>query len=120
MNAFDEYQKFTNRTAKYKKSNKVLHLAYLVAALASEAGEVADEYKKSIRDDRDDGINLTPERDNNIAKELGDVLYYVAQIAEDRGFKLSDIAEMNKGKLTERYGLEQTPDDAIKAAKNLY
>ena len=70
---------------------------YPTLGLAGEAGEVAEKVKKIIRDNK----NIVDERED-IAKELGDVLWYVAAVARDIGFKLEAIAEMNIEKLESR------------------
>lgn len=91
---FDEYQAFTRTTAIYPQH---LALPYLTAGLAEEAGEVAGKYKKSIRD------GWTAEKfEEQVVAELGDVLWYLARYADELGFSLQDIAELNKIKLQSR------------------
>ena len=83
-------------------------LIYPALGLASEASEVAGKVKKLIRDDEmplDENFNTTeidPEKRLEIAKELGDALFYIAMIADDIDYTLSEIAEMNIEKLTDR------------------
>ena len=91
---FSEYQKRANATAIYDSKFSIL---YPTLGLAGEAGEVAEKVKKIIRDNK----NIVDERED-IAKELGDVLWYVAAVARDIGFKLEAIAEMNIEKLESR------------------
>jgi NTP pyrophosphatase (non-canonical NTP hydrolase) len=67
--------------------------------MVGEAGEVADKVKKVIRDDH--GI-MTDEKKLEIAKELGDVLWYLAQLSTELGFALDKVAEMNIEKLYSR------------------
>jgi NTP pyrophosphatase (non-canonical NTP hydrolase) len=74
-------------------------LAYPALGLAGEAGEVAEQIKKSIRDD---GGEVTEERLAAIAKELGDVMWYVAQLATELGLELDEIAGLNLEKLRSR------------------
>ena len=88
------YQKEALKTAIYPDEYKVV---YPALGLAGEAGEVADKVKKIIRDDKD-----TPEFRHEIAKEIGDVLWYCAVLADDLGYDLQQIAEMNIWKLKER------------------
>lgn len=64
--------------------------------LSGESGEVTDHIKKVAFQ----GHDLDKEE---IAKELGDVLWYVARTADSIGYKLEDIAEMNVKKLRKRY-----------------
>lgn len=77
----------------------LLGVLYASMGLAGEAGEVANKVKKIIRDK--DGVVGAFER-NELADELGDVLWYVAQLAERLGFTLDDIAKINHDKLTDR------------------
>jgi NTP pyrophosphatase (non-canonical NTP hydrolase) len=67
--------------------------------LAGEVGELQSEYKKAIRDG--DGPELFRGR---FAEELGDVLWYVANLASKLGFDLNQIAEQNLAKTKERWG----------------
>jgi NTP pyrophosphatase (non-canonical NTP hydrolase) len=86
--SLDEYQERVMTTAIYK--DKIL---YTALGLCGEAGEVAEKIKKWLRDGELDDIEL--------AKELGDVMWYVAALSNDLGYDLSEIAEMNLIKLLE-------------------
>ncbi len=70
-----------------------------VLGLVGEAGETADKMKKIIRD-KDGRISEDDKRE--VAKELGDVLWYVANIARYLGVSLEEVAEMNLEKLESR------------------
>lgn len=70
-----------------------------VLGIAGEAGEVTDKVKKIIRDK---GGYASEEDRMEIAKELGDVLWYVANVARYLDVSLSDIAEGNIDKLSSR------------------
>lgn len=94
----DEYQKGTESTAKYPGKGNGFPI-YPALGLASEAGEVADKIKKALRDDN--GI-LTPERRSDVSKELGDVLWYVAQCSTELGLSLDEIGRANLEKLASR------------------
>jgi NTP pyrophosphatase (non-canonical NTP hydrolase) len=91
-----EYQRLSRRTAGYPRE---AWLAYPALGLAGEAGEVAEHAKKVIRDD---GGSVSEERKAAMAKELGDVLWYVAQIATEIELDLDEIAEGNLAKLLSR------------------
>ena len=91
-----EYQQLSRRTAKYPRE---AWLAYPALGLAGEAGEVAEHAKKAIRDDRGE---VTPERRAALTKELGDVLWYVAQLASELELDLDEIAQINLEKLLSR------------------
>ena len=92
---FNEYQKLAKSTAIYDEKHAVL---YPALGLAGEAGEVANKVKKLIRDGYEKNKNYREE----ISSEIGDVLWYCAVLADDIGFKLSDIALNNVVKLQDR------------------
>jgi len=94
---FEEYQKKSRVTAKYPDAGK--NYVYPTLGLAGESGEVAEKIKKVIRDKN--GI-IDEETREMIKKELGDVLWYVSQIASELGLTLDDIAEHNIEKLYSR------------------
>ena len=91
-----EYQRLSRSTARYPREEA---LTYPALGLAGEAGEFADHAKKVIRDDRGE---VTPERRAAMAKELGDVLWYVAQLASELGLELEQVAQDNLEKLLSR------------------
>ena len=91
-----EYQRLSRRTAGYPRAE---WLAYPALGLAGEAGEVANQAKKVIRDD---GSELTEERRAAMSKELGDVLWYVAQLATELDLDLDAVAAENLEKLASR------------------
>ena len=91
-----DYQALSRRTAEYPRG---AWLAYPALGLAGEAGEVAEHAKKALRDD---GGEVSDERRAAMAKELGDVLWYVAQIASELGLELEEIAQQNLDKLLSR------------------
>ncbi len=92
----NEYQEGARRTAIYPESQKII---YPTLGLTGEAGEVADKVKKVIRDNNDE---FTAERKQQIALELGDVMWYAASLAHDLGYSLEDICQMNLDKLASR------------------
>lgn len=104
---FNEYQNEALRTASllpswnYEKAAKdqlfeSVGLSVLALGVAGEAGEVADYLKKVI------GHGHALERDK-LLKELGDVLWYVAVLANRTGISLEDVARENILKLRKRY-----------------
>lgn len=94
---FKEYQATAQTTAIYP--GKGFDLCYPVLGLNGEAGEVAEKYKKCLRDCN--GI-IDSEMKEALAKELGDVLWYLSDIAFELGYSLQTIAEMNISKLLSR------------------
>ena len=91
---FNEYQKHARSTAIYPKESKVI---YPALGLCGEAGEVAEKIKKTLRGDTHSSDQL-----HNLAMELGDVLWYVAVLADDLGITLDQIANWNVDKLQRR------------------
>lgn len=94
---FNDYQTLSRRTALYLK--KGLGLAYPTLGLTGEAGEVAEKIKKILRD-KDGAVNSADK--DSLKKELGDVLWYLAQLATDLELSLDDIANANLKKLSSR------------------
>ncbi len=99
---FDDYQMRAKKYDQFDDTNdpKEVGLIEKVLGLPGEAGEVADKFKKVLRDK--DG-KITSFELEEIKKELGDVLWYVAAISRDLGISLSEIAECNLEKLESRY-----------------
>lgn len=92
----NEYQELALTTAIYPKDKSII---YPALGMCGEAGEVADKVKKVIRDDNQE---FTEEKKREIAKEIGDVLWYCAVLANDLGLPLQEIAVMNIEKLESR------------------
>lgn len=96
---FDSYQEFTETTAIYPRDNALQELTYLALGLSGEAGEVAGKVKKIFRDQ---GPFVTLANKADVAKELGDVLWYLARLSAAVGRTLSGVAEDNVIKLRSR------------------
>ena len=93
----DEYQCAAMRTARDKNApNEFMHL---VLGLVGEAGEIAEKVKKLVRDKNSDLAQLDH---NDMAAELGDVLWYTAVLANFLGLSLDDVAQRNVDKLADR------------------
>lgn len=75
-------------------------MTYPALGLTGEAGEIANKVKKILRDDYD-LVELTV-KEQELAKEIGDVLWYCAALASDLGLDLSKIAQDNLDKLQDR------------------
>lgn len=95
---FDEYQKLTRKTAVYPTIGK--KYIFPMLGLAGEVGEVSEKIKKLFRDKN---ARLTKESRIEIAKELGDVLWYITQLISDLGLNFSDIVRMNLEKINYRH-----------------
>lgn len=94
----DEYQTWAQSTAIYPTEG-LLPLVYCALKLNGEAGEVAEKIGKIIRDDK--GVITTTHR-LDIVLEIGDVLWYCANLAREAGYTLQQVADMNKRKLESR------------------
>lgn len=91
----NEYQELALRTLNRELTNSEI-LADGALGLNGEAGECADIVKKYMFQ----GHALDRE---HLAKELGDVAWYLAVTAYAIGYKLEDVLAMNVEKLRERY-----------------
>jgi len=94
---FSEYEKQMIETAKYPNIGR--NFVYPTLGLVGEAGEVAEKIKKVLRDEEG---TLSDEKKEEIKKELGDVLWYLAALSRELGFTLQDVAEKNIEKLMSR------------------
>lgn len=95
---FEEYQKQALTTV-LSTGNEFRDLLHWVLGINGEAGEVAEKVKKIIRDK---GGKVSEEDKQELAKELGDVMWYIAVFAHDLGVPLDDIAQSNLDKLKSR------------------
>lgn len=91
---FDEY---VDRALLHKKEG--LGIVYPALKLCGEAGEVAEKIGKIIRDK---GGRISENDRSEIAKELGDVLWYVASVADEIGYDFETIGRINLNKLDDR------------------
>ena len=94
---FTEYQQKAKNTAKYPVIGH--GVIYPTLGLTNEAGEVAGKIKKVFRDK--DGI-ISDETREALKAELGDVLWYLAQVATELNLSLDEVAEHNIAKLLDR------------------
>lgn len=94
---FDEYQRQSRTTAVYPELGT--NMVFPTLGLAGEAGEVAEKVKKVWRDR---GGQPTREDRQLIAKEMGDVLWYLAQLATELRISFNEIAAKNLEKTAAR------------------
>ena len=94
---FEDYQKESRKTAIYPQIGK--NFVYPTLGIAGESGEVAEKIKKIIRDDKG---KVTREKREELSKEIGDILWYIAQLATELGLSLDSIAKENIKKLSSR------------------
>jgi NTP pyrophosphatase (non-canonical NTP hydrolase) len=90
----DEYQKLAARTIGTRTHAD--QLSNMALGLAGEAGETADMLKKHL-------FHGKPLDHDEVVKELGDVMWYVAGMATAIGISLDDVAQRNVDKLRKRY-----------------
>ncbi len=93
----NDYQEKARSTAMYPNLGDNLY--YPVLGLCGEAGEVAEKVKKVMRDE---GGVVSSEKREELKKELGDVLWYVANVATELDITLHEIADANITKLFSR------------------
>ena len=96
IQSFYEYETLARKFALYPEAGtgNPMALAYTALGLTGESGEYSEKIKKLIRDGKLDKPFAV--------KELGDVLWYLTASAHELGFTLTDVAEINILKLTDR------------------
>jgi NTP pyrophosphatase (non-canonical NTP hydrolase) len=98
---FNEYQKQVRETALYPNVGK--NFVYPTLGLAGETGEVVEKVKKLVRDlDISDATQVSEEKRAEIQKEMGDVLWYLAQLSTEFDLSFEAVAQMNIEKLASR------------------
>lgn len=95
---FDEYQKQALTTAIFNP-DPLMDKTIWAMGIAGEAGEVIEKWKKIVA--YREGV-VTDEDIAEIAKELGDVVWYLAVLAHSLGLSFDDIMERNIQKLQDR------------------
>lgn len=102
MSALRVVQEKCQMTAVYPEQGKPAGRMYCALGLAGEAGEVCEEVKKMYRNYN--GL-LSPERRQKIMMELGDVMWYVANMAAEVDAGLDECVEMMLDKLAVRQAI---------------
>jgi NTP pyrophosphatase (non-canonical NTP hydrolase) len=94
----NDYQQKTRQTAIYSDSGTKSYTAinYTTLGLVGEAGELANVWKKALRDGDFAGAR------ERMRYELGDVLWYLARLGDELGMKLEEVAQCNIDKLKDR------------------
>lgn len=111
LNTYQREAQKTDRVPSRRKSGDAgTDLVVPLLGLAGETGELLSEYKKHLRDG--DSHLLFRER---VAEELGDLLWYIANVAAKFDLKLSDIADANLKKTRDRWGPQDTGARAFDA-----
>ena len=98
----NEYQARCHRFDTFYPTEEFLERGMLdkILGLVGESGEVADKFKKISRDC---GAEPSQQDYHEIAKELGDVFWYLAELSHYLGYSLEEIAQMNLHKLEDRF-----------------
>ena len=105
----NEYQSRANLTDQRPATEEddQMALVFPLMGIASEVGSLITQYKKHVRDG--DAHPLFSQR---IKEELGDVLWYVANLAGKLNLELDDIAELNLRRIAERWPTEDEDQPA--------
>ncbi len=94
---FKQYQTEATKTATYPNVGN--NFVYPTLGLAGEAGEVAEKIKKVLRDK---GGIIDDQTKQDICKEIGDVMWYIAALCNELEVEMNDVAVMNINKLFDR------------------
>lgn len=98
---FGEYQKKSRATAIYPDIGN--NFVYPVLGMAGETGEVAEKVKKLIRDASvKSAADISPEKRAELEKEIGDVLWYMAQLCSELSVDFDTVASNNLEKVLSR------------------
>ena len=95
---FDEYQKQALTTA-HNTHEPLMEKTIWAMGVAGEAGEVLEKWKKIVA--YNEG-KISQQDKDELAKELGDVVWYVAVMAHSLGLSFDDIMQRNVTKLKSR------------------
>lgn len=93
------YQTLALETAVYPGRGGMLGLTYAALGLAGEAGELAGQVSKCLRDD---SVQLVPSRREKLLDEAGDVAWMLAAVCGELGTTLGDVMQANLSKLRMR------------------
>ena len=95
---FDDYQKQAQQTV-ITNIDPLMDKTIWVLGISGEASEIAEKWKKIVAYENGE---MTEEKRAELAKEMGDVLWYLAAFAQSLGLSLQDIAEKNIEKVLSR------------------
>lgn len=87
-------------------SGEAAEILAVTMKMVIKAGEISEQIKKEIGHGH-------PEDRTKMGKEIGDLLWYAAVLADEFGFSLSEIATINIQKLRERYGESFSSEGSI-------
>ena len=95
---FEEYQKQALKTA-ITNPDPLMDKTIMAMGISGEAGEVLEKWKKIVAYKQ--GV-ITDEDLQELTKELGDVVWYIAVFAQSLGVNLEDVMRLNVQKLQDR------------------
>ncbi len=95
---FDEYQKLA-LTTRVPHPDALMNKTVWVMGVAGEAGEVVEKWKKIVA--YKDG-KISDEDLGELKKELGDVVWYIAVLADSLGLSFDEVMQLNVDKLADR------------------
>ncbi len=102
---FLAYQRIANSlniTLDSIKKMKVSPLMFFALALTEEAGEFAGKVKKIVRNKEINPDKLPESEKTALLYELGDVLWYISQLARILDSDINEVARLNLQKLLDR------------------
>lgn len=94
------FEIYSKKALKHSMPNDTNKQAVFVMGLCGEAGEIAEKFKKLLRDA--DG-EMTEEFKQETTKELGDVLWYINALSNELGVSLENVAQANLNKIESRF-----------------
>lgn len=102
-----EYQKQSGRTnAPLGDAYNDLTSIHMLMGMVTEVGELTDQFKKNLAYGKDiDWVN--------VKEEIGDLMWYISEFANQHNFDLEEILETNIGKLQKRFPEKFTTENAI-------
>lgn len=105
----NEYQRLAARTINKELAQPQL-LWHSLFGMASEVGEIQGIFQKSYQGHEIDEVHLM--------KELGDLMWFIAEYATANGWTLESIAQMNIDKLKVRYPEGFAAEKSLNRAEN--
>lgn len=105
MMRFEEYQSAAARTIRKDMLDWEIE-SHALHGMVAEIGELHGIYQKVYQ--------MHPAQDEHLQKELGDLLWFIAEYCTARGWDMGEIARMNIDKLLARY------PDGFDADKSLH
>lgn len=96
---FDDYQKAAVTTALKSYDDPLMQNSVWVMGIAGEAGEVVEKWKKALA--YREG-HFSDEEFADFKKELPDVIWYIAVLADSLGLSLDELMQENLAKLQSR------------------